>query len=476
MQIVVMGGSAAGQFVALLLARAGHAVVLLDRDDVSPAADADAAAMAAFRPTAPHIVHPHALLPRCRLLLRQHLPDVYDALLAAGAVEAPLPVATPPGVHLDSRPGDDDYTAIATRRSTFDLILRRAIADQAGITCRFATRVSGLLADQGAPPRVRGVQTDVGAIAADLVIDATGRRTRIDSWLTDIGSAATELVSAECGLCYRSRHYRVRPGHELPGHPASRLLLALDEFTTGLWNCDNGTALIALAPLVEDHRFRGVDNGDVFDAVAATVPAYRPWLDCFEPVSDVFVMAGLHNTWRRLVVDGEVRATGLALVGDSRCTTNPTFGRGLTLALLEAVDLVSSVEIYGYDLMGLAYRLEQLANEHVEPFYLDQAHNDSMRLAALRQTIFGIEAPPPTRRPDAVSFAELRAAMAANADAVRAFWRVMGMLELPNTVYTDPQVVDNTRDALRNSTNFLTIPQPTRAELEATLTGADPRR
>jgi 2-polyprenyl-6-methoxyphenol hydroxylase-like FAD-dependent oxidoreductase len=134
MQIVVMGGSAAGQFVALLLARAGHAVVLLDRDDVSPAADADAAAMAAFRPTAPHIVHPHALLPRCRLLLRQHLPDVYDALLAAGAVEAPLPVATPPGVHLDSRPGDDDYTAIATRRSTFDLILRRTIADQAGIT------------------------------------------------------------------------------------------------------------------------------------------------------------------------------------------------------------------------------------------------------------------------------------------------------------------------------------------------------
>ena len=469
MQVVVIGGSAAGQFAALLLARAGHTVVLLDREDVSPAIDVEAAAKAAFRPTAPHVVQPHALLPRCRLLLRQHLPDVYDALLAAGAVEAPLAVATPPGVHLDARTGDDDYTAVATRRSTFDLVLRRAVTDQAGIVCRFGTRVRGLLADAGAPPRVRGVRIDAGAFDADLVVDATGRRTRIDSWLSEIGAAPTQLVSAECGLCYRSRHYRVRPGHDLPGHPATRLLLALDEFTTGLWNCDNGTALIALAPLVEDHRFRGVDDGDVFDAVVATVPAYRPWLDCLEPVSDVFVMAGLHNTWRRLVVDGEVRATGLALVGDSRCTTNPTFGRGLPLALIEAVDLVSSIQTCGDDLMALAHRLEQAANDNVEPFYRDQARNDSMRLAALRQAIFGIEAQPAAERPDAVSFAELRAAMPANADAVRAFWRVMGMLELPDTVYEDPQVIDNTRNALRTATNFVAMPQPTRAEIEAAL-------
>jgi len=381
-----------------------------------------------------------------------------------------LAIATPPGVHVDPRPDDDDYTAVATRRSTLDLVLRRAVADQAVITCRFGARVTGLLADQDAPPRVRGVHTDAGVVVADLVVDATGRRTRIDSWLTEIGAAPTELVSAECGLCYRSRHYRVRPGHDLPGHPATRLLLALDEFTTGLWNCDNGTALIALAPLVADARFRAVDNAHVFDAVVATVPAYRPWLDILEPVSDVFVMAGLHNTWRRLVVDGQARATGLALVGDSRCTTNPTFGRGLPLALIEAVDLVSSIETSGSDLTALAHRVEQLANEHAEPFYRDQAHNDSMRLAALRQTIFGIEAALLPRRPDAVSFAELRAAMPANADAVRAFWRVMGMLELPDAVYTDARVVDNTRAALRNSTGFPVMPQPTRADIEAALT------
>ena len=94
MRIMVVGGSAAGQFTALLSARAGHDVVLLDRDPIEPASDIEAAAASAFRPAVPQFVQPHIMLPRCRLLLRQALPDVYDALLAAG--EATLASAMPP--------------------------------------------------------------------------------------------------------------------------------------------------------------------------------------------------------------------------------------------------------------------------------------------------------------------------------------------------------------------------------------------
>lgn len=169
MKVVVVGSSAAGQFAALLLARAGHEVLLLDRDEACPAADVDAAAATAFRPTAPQIVHPHALLPRCRLLLRENMMDVYDALLAAGAVESTLEVVAPPGVRVVPQPGDEDYISIATRRSTLDLILRRAVDAQPGITCRFGIRTTGLLADAGSPPRIRGVRTDDGDVDADLV-------------------------------------------------------------------------------------------------------------------------------------------------------------------------------------------------------------------------------------------------------------------------------------------------------------------
>ena len=95
MRIIVVGGSAAGQFTALLSARAGHEVVLLDRDPMEPASDVEAAAAGAFRPAAPQVVQPHIVLPRCRLLLRRALPDVYYALLAAGAGEAPIPTSWP---------------------------------------------------------------------------------------------------------------------------------------------------------------------------------------------------------------------------------------------------------------------------------------------------------------------------------------------------------------------------------------------
>ena len=69
MRIVIAGGSAAGLFTALLLARAGHDVVVLDRDRLEPAPDVESAAAAAFRPAAPQIVQPHLLMARCRELL-----------------------------------------------------------------------------------------------------------------------------------------------------------------------------------------------------------------------------------------------------------------------------------------------------------------------------------------------------------------------------------------------------------------------
>jgi 2-polyprenyl-6-methoxyphenol hydroxylase-like FAD-dependent oxidoreductase len=141
MRIMVVGGSAAGQFTALLLARAGHEVVLLDRDPIEPASDIEAAAASAFRPAAPQFVQPHVVLPRCRLLLRQALPDVYDALLAAGAGEATLASAMPPTLSdRAGRLGDDEYTSVASRRSTLDWVLRRAVVDQSGIQAQGRAR------------------------------------------------------------------------------------------------------------------------------------------------------------------------------------------------------------------------------------------------------------------------------------------------------------------------------------------------
>jgi 2-polyprenyl-6-methoxyphenol hydroxylase-like FAD-dependent oxidoreductase len=120
-KIAIIGGSATGLMAALLLARAGHAVVVLEQDGLEPPADLEVAAASAFRHAAPQIVQPHIVMARCRELLRERLPDVYDGLLAAGVAEAPLATQMPATLSdTTARPGDECLTLLMSRRSTID--------------------------------------------------------------------------------------------------------------------------------------------------------------------------------------------------------------------------------------------------------------------------------------------------------------------------------------------------------------------
>jgi 2-polyprenyl-6-methoxyphenol hydroxylase-like FAD-dependent oxidoreductase len=474
LDIVIAGGSAAGLFAALLLARAGHHALVLERDSLGPAADVESAADSAFRPSAPQIVQPHIVMARCRQLLIERLPDVYAGLLAAGVAEAPLRTQMPDSLSdMAAWPGDDRLTTMMTRRSTVDLVLRRAAAAEPRVTVRFGVRVTGLLTapggSSGRPPHVTGVRTDHGDLAADLVVDATGRRSPVDNWLTRAGAQATATWEAECGIAYFSRHYRVRRGHDLPAPLVTRLVVALDEFLAGKWGGDNGTVQLVIAPLAADRRFRGVRDPRVFTAVLRTIPAYAAWLDVMDPITGVFPMAGLHNTLRRLVTDGVPVATGLHAVGDSVCTTNPTLGRGLALALAGAADLADTIGEQPADPVARVLALDHLADERMVPFYQDQAAIDAGRLAMMRHTLFGAPAPPPSETPGRVTYSQLRVAASYDPTAFRAFWKINGMVCPPDEVYTDPDVVARTRETLRRHGAALPVAQPTRGQLLAAL-------
>ena len=456
-------------FASLILARAGHEVLLLERESLTAAPDVETAAAVALRAGAPQIVQPHIVMAKCRELLVEHLSDVYEKLLEAGVAVAPLWTQMQPTLpDKTPRPGDERLMLMMTRRSTIDWVLQRAVAVEPGATVRTGVRVVGLVAPQ--KTHVTGVRTDEGTIAADLVVDATGCRTRIDPWLAEIGARPTAMQRAECGIAYFSRHYRLRAGVIAPGLPTTRIVAGLKEFNAGIWGADNGTMQMAVAPLAMDHRFRTVKNPAVFSAVLRTIPTYAAWLDALEPITDVFAMGGLQNTLRRLVVEGTPVATGLHALGDSVCATNPTLGRGLSFALWEAVTLRDVLKESAGDWTAQSLAMDAFVGENIAPFYEEQAAVDGVRMAALRHAIFGDPAPEPASQScDRVTFVEVRAAAQFDATAFRALWRIHGMAQKPAEVYSDPQVIAHTRKALVQNRDRSPIAEPTREQLMAAL-------
>ncbi|HLK86176.1 MAG TPA: hypothetical protein VKT27_06665 [Candidatus Binataceae bacterium] len=471
LKVAIVGGSASGLLSSLTLARAGHEVVVLEQDRLKPAADRESAAACALRSAAPQIVQPHIVMARCRLLLMQYLPDVYSRLLAAGVAEAPIATQMPPSLaDKTPRAEDDRFTLLMTRRSTIDWVLQRVVLAEPRVSMRYGVRVIGLTAVAGYPPRVTGVRTSEGELAADLVIDATGRRSPIDRWLDEIGARSTAMSRAECGVAYFSRHYRLRRSSGLPGPATTRIVIGLDEFTVGIWGADNGTMQLAVVPLAADHRFKTLRHARVFEAVMRTIPTYAAWLDVLEPITEVFPMGAVNNTMRRLVVDGEPAITGLIAIGDSVCTTNPTLGRGLTLALTGVTDLVDVLDRHGEEPRAQAIAFDELVGRHILPYYEDQAATDAARLAILKHRIFGAPLPPaPPEVAGRVTFEQLRTAALFDPTIFRAFWKVMGMISPPDEVYADPMVVALTQDVLRHHGSRPPIAQPSRAELLAAL-------
>lgn len=471
MKIVVIGGSAAGLAAAVVLGRLGHEVVVVERDSLEPAPDVETAAATAFRATAPQIVQPHTVLALCRQLLRERSPDVYRDLLHAGVVEAPLVTQMPPSLaDRSAMPGDERFPLLVTRRATVDWVLRTVAAAEPGVTLRGRERATDLLAVPGDPPRVVGVRTERGEVAADIVVGAGGRRSPVDRWLVAIGARPAPMAWAECGLAYFSRQYRVRSRSNLPGSTMMRVVAPLDQFVVGIWGGDNNTMQLALAPLASDRRFRHARDPSVFTAVLRTVPLYAAWLDVMDPITEIGAMGGLHNTLRRLVVDGLPVVHGLHLIGDSLCTTNPTFGRGLSLTMQNVADLADTLNDHPDDLSEQAIAMDHRVTENVAPWYEDQATGDAALLARMRHTVLGAPPPPPpASATDRITFNDLRMAAPVDPIAFRAYFTIMGMLGRPDDIYRDPQLVARVQGVLATSGGAPRMPQPTSDELAAAL-------
>jgi 2-polyprenyl-6-methoxyphenol hydroxylase-like FAD-dependent oxidoreductase len=135
MRIVVVGAGICGLVAGLLLARDGHEVTRLERDAHGVPDGLQAAWEDWERDGVVQFRQAHYLQPRGRAILESELPDVFDALAAAGAIRFDVLSIMPPTIaDRGPRDGDERFVTLTARRPVLEHVLARTAAEQAGPT------------------------------------------------------------------------------------------------------------------------------------------------------------------------------------------------------------------------------------------------------------------------------------------------------------------------------------------------------
>ncbi|MEU8968897.1 FAD-dependent monooxygenase [Streptomyces monashensis] len=330
---VVIGGSYAGLVTARVLADFFGEVVLVERDAV----DEDTG----VHPGAPQGHHAHALLARGGQVLERLFPGLRGELTAVGApvfdygegADILLPVGLAPrhrtGVRIQT------FT-----RDELERRLRRKVLALPRVTPMPSTRCTGLIRD--ASGRVTGItchpqDTDPRELAADLVVDASGRSSSLTDWLDATGTTVPPRRTVKAKITYTSMNFD-RPRESDPGHPDFYVAYQM-LFAPGV---PRGGAMLA----VERDRWTCSlfgfqdqpptdDKGYLAFAETLKNPHLAEHIGRRTTQEPTYRYTNADNQWRsyHAVKDWPER---LIAVGDAVCVFNPVYGQGLTVAAMEA--------------------------------------------------------------------------------------------------------------------------------------------
>jgi 2-polyprenyl-6-methoxyphenol hydroxylase-like FAD-dependent oxidoreductase len=462
---IVIGAGPVGATTALLLAERGFEVVVLDRDPPAPDT-ADEAWEQWERPSVTQFHQVHFLQPRGRALLEEHVPRVLKELQAAGAVKANLVASL-----ASLLPGGDGgfdferfHTYTTCRRPVLEYAFAAALRSTPGIQIRNGAVVTALTA--GAEvipgvPHVGGVEIESGeAFAADIVIDASGRRSPVGGLLEALGAQRPPEHVEEVGFVYNTAFYR---GESMPEFAADPLAaMGSVSVLTMPGDRDHWSVTIYHSP--KDKPLRKVRDADVFERVVRAMPLHAHWVDG-ERVSDIISMASTANTQREFVVDGTPVATGLVPVGDAWGFTNPSIGRGITLGIMHAIDVVGAVAGIVDDPAAVATAWREVTDAQAAPWHDATVQFDRIRgpeVEAYRQGL------PDPHDPNDMVIAGTRALDSArhyDAEVLHAFGGVFACFDLPSELMMKPGLFEKVIEVAMANPPYA-CPAPTRAELE----------
>ncbi|MER6629159.1 pyridine nucleotide-disulfide oxidoreductase [Streptomyces sp. NPDC000987] len=358
---VVIGAGLAGMLAAAAVSPAVDEVIVLDRDDLPEGPE--------HRRGLPQGRHAHLLMAGGLAAMEQLLPgtDLRRRLLDHGAREISLGqdmvVRTPEGWFRRWRhPGP---RMISCSRALLDWVVREVVRERTGADIRTAQAV-GLLGGAG---RVHGVRlaadgdgdgAGTGAeLAADLVVDASGRGSRIVRWLDSLGVSGIRERTVDAGLVNATRIYRTPAGAERfpltmvqpdpyvgrPGRSGMVMPIEGDRWMVSLGGTRGGE------PPADPEDFLRYTL-DLPDPIVGRL------ISGAEPLTGIHLSRSTSNV-RRYLEKARDWPEGLVVLGDALATFNPAYGQGMSVAALGARVLRQELRQAGPTAPGLARRVQR---------------------------------------------------------------------------------------------------------------------
>lgn len=330
---IVVGARCAGAPTAMLLARAGYRVVLLDK------------APSGTDTLSTHLIHQPgvATLARWGLL---------DALRASGCPPLDRVVYEVADIRLEgcARGVEGQRAAFAPRRHVLDALLVEAAA-AAGVEVRHHCRVTGLLRDSSG--RVVGVEGTSGEHSfterAHLVIGADGMR----STVARLAQAPYTVEDPRLTCAYYTYWADVPATLELYERPGS--------WVAAVATNDAATLVLAYFPQSRFEEIRTDARRAYLEQIRTTAPGLYERLAGKEPLERLRGTGDQQNFFR------QAAGPGWVLVGDAGHHKDSITARGISDAFLQADALARRLEgRLGGDPDGLDAALRDFAKERDE--------------------------------------------------------------------------------------------------------------
>ncbi len=369
---LVIGGGIAGLVTARVLSDHFDIVTVVERDQF-PTEPVP-------RPGVPQGHHLHVLLMRGQQILEQLFPGLQAELAAAGAPEMDW-LGDVVWFTMD-RWAPRFSSRMQTNFSSRNLLewsIRRRLAQNPRVHLLGGRRVTGLITDDRRS-RVTGISfafsfapSQEQELSADLIVDASGRESKLSAWLEAIGYPRPPENVVNSFLGYASRIYQPPPDFHADWKgilltatpPESTRGAVIFPIEGGRWIANLGAG---------NHDYPPTDEQGFLEfAGSLPVSAIYDALRQAKPLTPIYGYRRTENRWRRY--DRLSRwPENLVALGDAVCAFNPVYGQGMTVAALGALSLGEIIRTEHRrkpdgDLTGLARRFQsRLAKVNETPW------------------------------------------------------------------------------------------------------------